>query len=61
MTTQVTITKTDKSNHHDVMVDCVDKDPDGDVRESHRLKDGESVTLCVYDTRELVVREVEKE
>ena len=58
MTTEVTVKMTHDTNISDIMVDVLNGE--GEVTQSHRVSDGEDVSLYVYDSQELAVREVEK-
>ena len=60
MTTEVTIKYTDNGHHMDVMVNTLNQD--GTVVKSDRLSDeGDEVSIFVYDTQSIAIREVRKE
>jgi hypothetical protein len=59
MTTQV-IVKSPSPNHQDVMV-CVADPTTKEVREMHRLREGEEISLYIHSNAGLTISEVAKE
>lgn len=59
MTTQV-IVKSPSPNHLDVMV-CVADPTTKEVREMHRLREGEEISLFIHSAQGLTISEVAKE
>ena len=60
MTTQVTISKTDTGDHHDIMIDILNGEDR--VAISHRLDhEGGELSIYLYDGQSVSLREVPKE